>query len=311
MTQQTIIERQGTPMSEHGFILSCESTVDLPYSYVSERDISVLFYSYVVDGIEYVDDMGRDPEALPRFYAFLEEGKLPQTSQINQFRYTEYFEELLKRGDVLHIAFGSGMTPSVKNAVKAAAELHEKYPERNIIVVDSMCSSTGYGLLVDTAADMRDAGASMSEINSFIIENRKRLHHQFFSVDLTHYKRSGRMSGPVATIASILGICPIMRLNSAGRIIAYSKVRGKKNAVRKTVDEMLEHADGGSEYAGKCFICNSNCIDDALSTKAALLDAFPNLHEDDIRVFDVGTIIASHCGPGTVAVFFFGDERPE
>lgn len=296
---------------EQNYILSCESTVDMPYSYINGRDISVIFYSYTVDGTEYDDDMQRDPDALPRFYGFLEEGKMPATSQINQFRYTEYFESLLQKGDVIHIAFGSGMTPSVKNAVTAAAELHRKYPERKIIVVDSMCSSTGYGMLVDTAADMRDAGASMLDINRYVAENRKKIHHQFFSTDLTHYKRSGRMSGPVATIASILGICPIMRLNNAGKIIAYDKVRGKKNAIRETVKVMEKCAAGGAEYSGKCFINHSNCLDDALATKSAILEKFPNLTEDEIKIFDIGTIVASHCGPGTVAVFFYGDERPE
>ena len=295
----------------HSYILSCESTVDMPYSYVNGRDIPVIFYSYSVDGEEYEDDMLRDPEALSRFYGFLSDGKMPATSQINEYRYTEYFEELLQKGDVIHIAFGSGMTPSVKNAVSAAAALHEKYPSRNIIVLDSMCSSTGYGMLVDTAADMRDAGATMLEIRDYVIANRQKLHHRFFSTDLTHYKRSGRMSGPVATIASILGICPIMRLNKAGRIIAYSKVRGKKNAVSETVKTMAEHADGGYGYSGKCFISHSNCPDDAQMTKEAVLAAFPNLADDDIKICDIGTIIASHCGPGTVAVFFFGDERGE
>lgn len=293
------------------FILSCESTVDMPFSYIDGRGISVIFYSYSVDGEEYEDDMLRDPEALARFYGFLEDGKLPATSQINKYRYMEYFDELLKKGDVLHVAFGSGMTPSVKNAVAAAAEMHEKYPNRNIIVVDSMCSSTGYGLLVDTAADMRDAGATMFEINDFITANRQRLHHQFYSTDLTHYKRSGRMSGPIATIASILGICPIMRLNKAGRIVAYNKVRGKKNAIRETVRTMEKHATDGCGYSGKCFINHSDCYDDAVVTREEILKTFPNLKEEDIMICDIGTIIASHSGPGTVAVFFFGDEREE
>ena len=110
----------------NNFILSCESTVDLPYSYVSGRDIPVLFYSYTVDGQEYTDDMGRAPEALPRFYQFLEAGKLPATSQLNEFQYLEFFENLLQKGDVLHIAFGSGMTGSVRNAQLAAEDLREK-----------------------------------------------------------------------------------------------------------------------------------------------------------------------------------------
>ena len=127
------------------FTLSCCSTVDLPYSYMESRDIPVLFYTYVVDGVEYDDDMGRDPEALPRFYRFLEEGKLPQTSQINVAAYMEFFENLLQKGDLLHIAFTSGQSGSVHNAFLAAEELRQKYPDRKLIVIDSLCSSSGYG----------------------------------------------------------------------------------------------------------------------------------------------------------------------
>lgn len=293
---------------QKSFILSCESTVDLPYSYVSGRDISVLFYSYTVDGKEFTDDMGRDPEALPRFYKFLEGGKLPTTSQLNLFKYKEYFEELLREGDVLHIAFGSGMTASVNNAFAAADMLREEYPERKIIVIDSLCSSSGYGLLVDGAADMRDGGRSMEEIEQWVIEKRGKVHHQFFSTDLKYYRRSGRVSGATATIGAILSICPIMRLDDGGHIIAYDKVRGKKNAIRQTVAVMEEHADNGTRYSGKCWICHSNCLADAEETRDAVREHFPNI-SGEIKICDIGTIIASHCGPGTVAVFFFGDER--
>jgi len=289
------------------FILSCESTVDLPYSYVAGRNIPVLFYTYMVDGQEYTDDMGRDPEALPNFYRVLEE-KLPTTSQINEQAYLEYFEDLLSRGDVLHIAFGSGMTNSVTNAQQAAELLREKYPERKLAVIDSLCSSSGYGLLVDVAADMRDAGKSMEEIAQWVLENRNTVHHQFYSVDLKYFRRSGRISGAAATVAAILNICPIMRLNSEGKIIAYDKVRGRRNAIRRTVDTMEAHAQGGREYSGKCFICHSNSPEDAEQTKLAVQERFPGI-KGDIRICDIGTIIASHCGPGTVAVFFFGDER--
>ena len=149
---------------ERKFTLSCCSTVDLPYSYMQSRDIPVLFYTYVVDGQEYVDDMGRDPEALPRFYRFLEAGKLPQTSQINVGTYLDFFEAQLEKGDLLHIAFTSGQSGSVHNAVAAAKLLQEKYPDKKLVVIDSLCSSSGYGLLVDGAADLRDAGKSMDEI---------------------------------------------------------------------------------------------------------------------------------------------------
>lgn len=294
---------------ERKFILSCESTVDLPFSYINGRDIPVLFYSYLVDGQEYPDDMGRDPQALPGFYKFLEEGKLPTTSQINEFQYETFFEEQLQRGDVLHIAFGSGMTASINNAYIAAESLRAKYPQRRLIVIDSLCSSSGYGMLVDYAADMRDKGCSMEEIEQWITDNRQSIHHQFFSTDLSFFRRSGRVSGPMAALGTVLGICPLMRLDDKGRIYAYDKVRGKKNAIKETVKAMEAHARKGMDYDGKCWVCHSNCLSEAEALVSELKKRFPHI-DGDIRICDIGTIIASHCGAGTVAVFFLGDMRP-
>lgn len=294
---------------EHQFILSCCSTVDLPYSYMAGRDIPILFYTYVVDGQEYVDDMGRDAEALPRFYRFLEEGKLPQTSQISVGSYLEFFENLLQRGDLLHIAFTSGQSGSVHNAMLAAEELRGKYPARKIVVIDSLCSSSGYGMLVDTAADMRDAGKSMDEVAKWVMENRNTLHHQFFSSNMTQFRRTGRVSGAAAMVATIMNICPIMRLDAAGAIKAYGKVRGKKKAVEATVEAMAEHAQGGINYDQRCYVCHSQCPEDAQMLIDALTERFPGV-KGKIRLCDIGTIIGSHSGPSTVAVFFYGDERP-
>lgn len=295
---------------ERNFQLSCESTVDLPFRQVSERDISVLFYTYTVGETTYVDDMGRDPAALPRFYELLAGGALPKTSQINAGQYVEYFEPLLEKGDVLHIALGSGMTASVQNAILAAEELRDRWPDRKLVVIDSLCSSTGYGLLVDSAADLRDAGASIEETEQWLLENRNRVHHQFFSTDLTQFKRSGRVSGPAATVGTLLNICPIMRLNNEGRIIAYGKVRGVKNAIRQTVDTVMEHIQDGKDYHGKLLFCNSNCRELAEQTRSALAEKLGSWVEQ-APIVEIGTIIAAHCGPGTVAVFFYGDERTE
>lgn len=293
---------------ERKFILSCGSTVDLPYSYMQNRDIPVIFYTYTVNEKEYIDDMGRDPEALSRFYSLLDSGIIPSTSQINEEKYAEFFRELLKKGDVLHLAFGSGMSGSVKNAQAAKEKLEKEFPERKLVIVDSLCSSSGYGLLTDYAADMRDNGKTIEETQSWLLANRNRVHHQFYSTDLKYYRRSGRMSGAAATVGSILNICPIMKLNAEGKIIAYSKVRGKKNAVKTTVETMLKHAEGGEKYNKKCFICHSNVPEDAEITKKAVAEQFPDI-DGKIKICDIGTIIASHCGPGTVAVFFLGDER--
>lgn len=295
---------------ERQFTLSCCSTVDLPYSYMADRDIPVLFYTYVVDGREYVDDMGRDPEALPRFYRFLEEGKLPQTSQINVGTYLSFFEKLLQKGDLLHIAFTSGQSGSVHNAMLAAKELQVKYPERKLIVIDSLCSSSGYGMLVDTVADLRDAGKSIEEAAQWVRENRNTVHHQFFSSNMTQFRRTGRVSGAAAMVATIMSICPIMRLDDAGAIKAYGKVRGKKKAVETTIEAMAKHAQGGENYDKRCYVCHSQCPEDAQMLIDGLEARFPRI-KGKIRLCDIGTIIGSHSGPGTVAVFFYGDERPK
>ena len=289
------------------FILSCESTVDMPYSRISARDIPVLFYSYTAGGKEYTDDMGRDPEALPNFYKLLET-EIPSTSQINEFQYIDFFTELLEKGDVLHIVFGSGMTKSIQGANAAAEKLREKFPDRKLYVIDSLCSSSGYGLLVDSAADLRDEGRTIDEIADWLDQARHRIHHQFFSTDLKYFRKSGRMSGATATVAAILNICPILRLDAAGKIVAYDKVRGKRNAIAYTMNKMEKHAVDGLDYSGKVFICHSNTIDDAMDTKRAIEQRFKKL-DGEVQIFDIGTIIASHTGPGTVAVFYFGDER--
>jgi len=293
---------------ERQFILSSESTVDLPYSHMAERNIPIIFYNYTVKDVEYVDDMGRDPQARPNFYRMIDEGAVPNTSLINQQQYTDFFEELLQKGDVLHIAFTSGQSSSVTNALAVAEELQAKYPDRKIKVVDSLCSSSGMGLFVDYIADLADEGKSMEEVYDWAIANRNKVHHQFFTSNMTQFRRTGRVSGPTAAIATILNICPIMRLDDGGRIISYSKVRGKKKAVAETVSEMIKHAQNGTAYDGKCYICNSNCIEDARMLEAAVEEAFPAL-KGKIVMCDIGTIIASHSGPGTVAVFFMGDER--
>lgn len=290
------------------FILTCESTVDMPYAYMEKRGIPVLFYQYNVDGIDYDDDMLRDPTALSRFYSYLDAGKIPKTSQLNQATYEEFFSPLLQKGDVLHIAFGSGMTMSVMNAMAAADALRSQYPEHRVIVIDSTCSSSGYGMLVDYAADLRDHGATLGETSIWALEHCHKIHHQFFSTELGYYRKSGRMSGPAAMIATVLNICPIMHLDEKGKIIAYDKVRGKKKAITRTIETMEEHAEGGSNYTGKCFISHSMCKEDAELTKKLIQERFPRIN-GDIPIFDIGTIIASHCGPGTVAVFFIGDTR--
>lgn len=290
------------------FQLSCESTVDLPYEYVVKRNMSVIFYSYVIDGVEYEDNMERSVEARKKFYNLIGGGSMPSTSQINEYKYEEYFENLLKQGDVLHITLGTGMTPSYKNACKAAEVLKDKYPDRKLVIVDSLCSSGGYGLLVDYCADLRDEGKSIEEIKDWVESNCNKVHHQFFSTNLKYFRRSGRVSGPSAIVGSILKICPLMRLNQEGKIVAYDKVRLTKNAIKETVLTIVNNIQNGKEYDGKMFIYHSESIELAKELEKEIIEQIPNMN-GRIKMLNIGNIIASHCGSGTVAVSFIGNER--
>ena len=286
------------------FIFSSESTIDLPVTHVNQKNIPVIHYAYTVDGVEYTDNM--DEASVAAFYEKINAGAKPTTSQLNEDAYTEFFTPLVEKSDVLHIAFGSGMSGSVYNAIAAAKKLNEQYSHK-ITVIDSTCSCCGFGLILDEAADMRDSGKSLEEVAAFTESIKRNIHHQFFSTDLSFFRRSGRMSATVALIGTILGICPVMHLNYDGRIIAYDKARGKKKAMQKTLDEMIANAQNGTEYSGRCYISHSDCPELANEMKDKITATFPNLK--DVPVFDIGPVIASHCGPGTVAVYFIGNER--
>ena len=293
---------------EHKFILSSCSTADVPYDHMAGRQISVLHYTYVVDGVEYEDDMGRDQESLLRFYEWIRQGKQPSTSQVSVGRYIEYFTELLEQGDVLHLAFSSGMSGSANNAALAAREVQENFPDRKLFVVDTLCGSSGQALFADMVADLRDGGATAEEAYTWAMENRGRVHHYFFTGDMTHFRRTGRVSGPAAAVATVLNICPMMRLDDKGAIKAYDKVRGKKAAVKALADEMETHAEGGLKYDGRCYLAHSMCPEDAAATVSALEERFPQL-KGKVMVNIIGPTIGSHTGIGTVSLYFFGDER--
>ena len=286
------------------FTISCESTIDLPRAYIQRRKCDVLCYSYFLDSEERVDHMEHTPESLAEFYVDLEKYK-PTTSQLSAETYKRFFTEHLVDGDLLHIAFGSGMSNSVNNAIMAAKEINAT-SEHKVTVVDSTCSCVGYGLIVDIALDMRDSGNTEQQIVDWLEANKHRVHHQFFTTTLSYFKRSGRVSWATAFIGNLLRLCPIMRLNHDGKIVAYGKVMSVSKAIDKTLDEVAAHIQDGADYCGKLWIGHSNCLETEQKVRARLQQVYPRA---DIRTFDIGPIIACHCGPGTVAVFFMGDER--
>ena len=287
------------------FTLSCESTVDLTLDHLTKRNIPALAYTYTVDGVEYADDM-RAGNGLVIFYNHLHAGKHPTTSLINVDRYLEFFRAILKEGDLLHISFCSGLSHSANNAIKAGEMLKKEFPNRKIYVVDSLCACIGYGLFVDNIADLRDQGKDIDFLYKWAMDNRLKVQHQFFSTTLTYFRRSGRLSGPAALFGNILKLCPIMHLNGNGKMVAYAKVMSETKAIAKTLDEIAAKIDNGSDYDGKIWLGHSDYIYSANKMVEELKKAYPKAN---IRVFDIGPVVASHCGPGTLAIFFVGKTR--
>lgn len=288
---------------ESMYTVTCESTCDLPYEYLQKRNCNVLFYSYFIDDEEFSDSMQRRKPALFQLYENIGSKKIT-TSQINAQQYEDFFREQLEHGDVLHLAFSSGLSQSINNARKAAESLQKENLPHKVVVVDTLCGGGGYGMLVDAVLDERDNGADFETLYGWVEENKYHLHSYLFSTDLSHFRRSGRVNGLTAFIGNLLGICPVMYVNDEGKILAQDKAVSERRAIAKLAERMAEKADDGANYSGKLWIQHSNCFGIAAQTKLVLCEKFPNIKS--VHLFDVGTVMACHCGPGTVAIYFWG-----
>lgn len=290
------------------FVLTCCSTADMPKTFFQERNIPYACFHFLIDGKEYDDNMGISMP-IDEFYQRIKKGAQPTTSQVNTSQYIDMFEPILSEGnDIIHITLSSGISGTYNSCTIAANELRSKYPERKLIVIDSLCASSGYGLLVDYAADIRDEGKNISEAEELIENAKLHIHHWFFSTDLTSYFRGGRISKTSAFFGTMLNICPLLNMNSEGRLIPREKHRGLKKVALQIVSKMAEFADNGTQYNGKCFISQSACYNDAKYVAELVEKTFPNL-EGKVLINNIGTVIGSHTGPGTIALFFFGSIR--
>lgn len=290
------------------YILSCCSTADLSAELMEARDIHYICFHYEVDGTTYPDDLG---QSIPfsRFYQMMRDGAMTRTSQVAAGEYEEYFESFLREGkDILHLTLSSGISGTLNSAMIAAEDLREKYPERKIYIVDSLAASSGYGLLMDRLADLRDSGMSIDEVRDWAEANKLKCLHWFFTSDLTFFIRGGRVSKASGMIGQVLNICPLLNVDAQGKLIPREKHRGKKKVIHAIVQKMKEQAENGLDYSGKCFISQSDCLSDARAVADAVEATFPKL-DGKVRIFDIGTTIGSHTGPGTVALFFWGQER--
>lgn len=290
------------------YIISCCSTADLTKEHFEKRDIQYICFHYELDGVQYPDDLG---QSMPfdKFYQAMVDGADTKTSQINADEFEEYFEPFLKQGkDIIHVCLSSGITGVMNSANLAKESMLEKYPDRKIYIVDSLAAASGYGLLMDKIADLRDEGMNIDDLYAWVEANKLNLQIWFFTSDLTFFVKGGRVSKASGFVGNMLSICPLLNMDVEGRLIPRYKIRTKRKVIEAIVKKMEEHAENGLEYAGKCYLSHSACFEDARAVADLIESRFPKLQEK-VQIYNIGTTIGSHTGPGTVALFYWGDKR--
>ena len=295
-------------MSE--FVLTCCSTADLSKEHFNAINVPYVCFHFSLNGETYPDDLG---ESIPfdKFYQMMAEGAETMTSQVNVSEFIDFFTPYLEEGkDILHLTLSSGLSGCLNSARTAAGILAESYPDRKIYIVDSLAGSSGCGLIIDTLAEMRDKGATIDELHEWVEENKLRLHHWFFSTDLSFYVKGGRITKAEGFFGTMLKICPLLNVDNTGHLIPREKIRTKKKVISEIVARMEQFAENGLDYSGKCYISQSACMEDAQAVAALVEERFPKLN-GKVEINNVGTTIGSHTGPGTVALFFWGSERTE
>lgn len=289
------------------YVLSCCSTADRSKEFFDEKGIIYACFHYYIGEEEFVDDLGQSV-SFDEFYEKMRQGAEPETSQVNSDQFITLWEPVLQSGkDILHVTLSSGISGVFNSANIAAQEMMEKYPERQVLVVDSLGASSGYGLLMEYLAELKEQNKSLEEVYQWAEEYKLHLQSWFFSTDLTNYVRGGRISPASGMIGTALGICPLLNIDAEGKLIPRAKIRTKKKVIRAIVKKMEEHAQDGREYHGKAAISYSACLEDAQKVRDLILETFPNIQ--GVSMDSVGTVIGSHTGPGTVALFFMGDSR--
>ena len=283
------------------FKIVTDSCCDLPAGLVEELELSVAPLSVEMDGSSFPEGTMTPVE----LYDHLRAGKLPKTAAVNPDGWAEWMEPALKEGrDVLVMAFSSGLSATYQSAVIAAGELGEKYPDRKLLVVDTLCAAIGQGLLVYTAAKMRNEGKPIDEVAAWVEDHKLNVIHWVTVEDLMHLKRGGRVSAATAVVGTMLNIKPVIKVDGAGKLETVAKSRGRKAALSYLLDRMGESFD--ASVSDTVFIGHGDCMDDAEHVAAAMKERFG---VKNVIISYVGAVIGSHTGPGVVVIGFFGKER--
>lgn len=286
------------------YIITTDDTTDLPEAYYSEHKLEVLHLSYVVNDVVY--DGVEQSLTNQEFYDAMRDGAMPFTQQVNPESAKVLFESLVKEGyDIIHVAFTSGLSGTFNSTTIGAREVMEEYPEAKITVIDSLCASTGEGLLVHEACKRQSAGMGYEELVAWIETNKLRLVHDVVADDLFHLHRGGRVSKVSAILGTTLKIKPIIHVDEEGKLIPYAKQRTKGAALKYIANNLnnnIEITDGLDTIA----ICHSDCLKEAEKLAEMIGE---NAKVSEIMISNIGPTIGSHTGLGTLALFYFSKDR--
>lgn len=288
------------------FILTCGSTADLGEECAKRRNIGVLPFRFRIGEEDYLDDFGKSI-SYKDFYEAVSKGAKVKTSQITSGEYIEFFEPYFQKGtDVIHITLSSGLSGTYNSCLMAKSELEAKYPERKLYVIDSLCGSMGYGMLVDIAADYRDEGYCAEEIVKLTEARRSKIKALYFSPDLSAFIRGGRLSPAAGFIGTLLKIVPLLGVTGDGKLAVKKKLIGKKRAIAELVSEMVSSAADGKNYGGRCCVCHAENLVDAQTVVTEIEKAFSKL-KGKCEISEIGATMGCHCGKETIAVFYEGE----
>lgn len=287
------------------YVIVTDSSADLSAQMAEEAGVQVLPLRFTVEGQTYYnwpDNREMDPRV---FYRVLREGEVATTAAVNISQYLDMLEPILQSGtDVLVLSFSSGLSATYDSSRLAAEELREKYPQRKIFAVDTLCASLGQGLLVWHAAQLKDQGKSIEEVRDWVEENKLHLCHQFTVDDLHFLKRGGRISATTAVVGTMLKIKPVLHVDDGGKLVNIGKARGRRASLKALVDRMEETA---IDPAGQTvFISHGDCMEDAEYVAGLVKE---RMGVQDVRINYVGPVIGAHSGPGTLALFHLGSRR--
>lgn len=288
------------------YVISTDTSCDFPLEYVQEHQIPLVTLFYSIDGVSGSNGCP-NAEELKNFYDKMRAGAQTKTQQASIEDTEQVFREVAQQGkDLLHIAFSSGLSGTANAARLAAENIMEEFPDRKIVVIDSLCASLGQGLLVDYAIRQREQGKTLEETAQWVQEHIQNLCHLFTVEDLKYLQRGGRISKTTALVGTMIGIKPVLHVDEEGKLVPIAKVRGRKASVQALVQKMEENIGSFRQQKQTIFISHGDCLEDAKALAQMVKEKFGY---DDFLINNVGPTIGSHSGPGTLALFFLGEKR--